>query len=538
MTVPALQHFDVVVVGAGFTGLYAIHKCREKNLSVKVFEAGTGVGGTWYWNRYPGARTDSESYIYQFWFSDELLKEWNWSERFPPQAETERYLNFVADKFDLRRDIQFRSRVSRTAWDEANKYWVVETETGEKVTAQFLLMGAGGLSAPVKPDIPGVDSFKGECFHTARWPHEPVQFAGKRVGIIGTGATGIQVIQTIGDQCGHLSVFQRTAVYTIPMKNPKFDDAERARWRAEYPRLRESLHKTFSGFDFEFDQRKFFDIPPVERKVAMEQLWEDGSLMFWIGSFAEVFSDEKVNAEFSDFVKAKIRARVKDPVKAELMTPKGFGFGTRRVPLEWGYYDMINRDDVDVVDVTADPIAAITETGVTLTSGKQIALDILIFATGFDASTGALTRIDIRGRNGVGLKESWEDHIHTFIGMSVYGFPNFFMGGMPPMSPGAAFCNVPTCVQQQVDWISDCITHVRDSGHEVIEPTEQADDKWVAHHDEVANATLVPRTKSWYMGTNIAGKQRSLIVYAGGVGPYRDLCNDVAAKGYEGMALS
>ena len=528
---------DAVVVGAGFAGMYALHKLRDQGLQVQVFEAGTGVGGTWYWNRYPGARVDSQAYIYQYWFSEDLLNEWNWSERFPAQAETERYLNHVADKFDLRRDIQFKTRVTGASYDESTQRWTVATDDGQTVSAQFLIMGTGGLSVPLVPPFPGAERFKGRIIHTAQWPKEGLDLKGKRVGVIGTAATGIQVIQTIAGEVGHLTVFQRTANYTIPMRNPKYDDAARAELRAQYPALKQRVQGTFAGFDFDFDSRDFLTLSPEERHSRMQELWDDGSLSFWIGSFQGVFFDEKVNAEFSEFVRQRIRARINDPKVADMLVPADHGFGTRRVPLETKYYEAFNRDNVKLVDIRATPIECLTEVGIKTSAGLH-ELDILIFATGFDAGTGALTKADIRGRDGVLLRDAWEaDGVRTTMGLQVHGYPNLFMT-MAPFSPAAAFCNVPTCVQQQVDWISECIQFVRDQGRRSIEPSAEAEAKWVAHHDELANMMLISKTNSWYMGSNVVGKPRRLLAYAGGVANYRQACDEVKARGYEGFVTA
>jgi len=531
----AAQDFDVIVVGAGVSGLYALHHLRERGLRVRVIEAGTGVGGTWYWNRYPGARTDSQSEVYQYWFSDELLAEWNWSERFPPQAETERYLNYVADKFGLRRDIRFETRVNAAAWDEAGACWHITTDQGEKLSAQFFLMCTGGLSTPVFPPYPGREDFKGELYHTAQWPRTPVAFAGKHVGVIGTAATGIQVIQTIADKVGALSVFQRTPNYTIPMRNPQHDDATRAAVKARYPQIRHRVHDTFAGFEYDFQPTAFAELSDAERVRVLEDLWADGSLNFWIGSFREVFTDRDVNHFISEFVRNKIRVRVEDPKLAEKLVPTTYGFGTRRVPLETKYYEAYNRDNVKLIDINETPIERITANGVQ-TSAGLIELDMLIFATGFDAGTGALTGVDIRGRTGQSLKELWSKGLRSTLGMQVHGYPNLFMT-MAPMSPAAAFCNVPTCSQQQVDWIADAIMYTREHG-KTIDPTAELEATWVAHHDEVANMTLVPSSNSWYMGANIEGKERRLLAYAGGANNYRIACDDVKQKGFEGFKVA
>ncbi|KQW66090.1 NAD(P)/FAD-dependent oxidoreductase [Methylibium sp. Root1272] len=533
----APKQVDAVVVGAGFAGMYALYKLREQGLRVQVYEAGTGVGGTWYWNRYPGARVDSQAYIYQYWFSKELLAEWDWSERFPAQDETERYLNHVADRFDLRKDIQFKTRVTAASYDEASQRWTITTDDGQSVSAQYFIMGTGGLSVPMLPALPGIENFKGRIVHTAQWPREGVDLKGKRVGIIGTGATGIQVIQTIASEVGHLTVFQRTPNYTIPMRNPKYDDAARAELRGQYPMLKERVQHTFAGFDYDFEDRNFFDVAPEERQRTLQRLWDDGSLNFWIGGFREVFFDEKVNAEFSDFVRQRIRERIKDPKVADKLVPQDYGFGTRRVPLETKYYEAFNRDNVLLVDTKATPMEEVTEKGIRTAAGLH-ELDILICATGFDAGTGALTKVDIRGRDGVLLRDAWaQDGVRTTMGLQVHGYPNLFMT-MAPFSPAAAFCNVPTCLQQQVDWIADCIGFVRDQGRHSIEPSAEAEAKWVAHHDELANLTLVPKTNSWYMGSNVKGKPRRLLAYAGGVGTYRAKCDEVKASGYEGFVTA
>jgi acetone monooxygenase (methyl acetate-forming) len=530
-----MKDLDVIVIGAGFTGLYALYSLRARGLEVRAFEAGGGAGGTWYWNRYPGARTDSPSYLYQFWFSDELLDEWDWSERFPAQEETERYLNFVADKFDLRKDVQFNTRVTTAEYDEAAGCWTITTEGGEQLSAQFLVMGTGVLTKIVLPDIPGRDDFEGEWYHTANWPKGPVDFDGKRVGVFGTGATGIQVIQTIASQVGHLTVFQRTPTYTIPIRNPRFDDAARTELRARYPEMRECVHHTFAGFDFTFDPRSIFELPEEERRKLMEELWADGSLRFWVGSFVDVLTERAANDVFSEFVREKIRARIDDPEVAAKLIPTGYAFGTRRVPLENNYYEAFNRDNVALVDLKEAPVERITPRGVTTTAGDH-ELDMIIYATGFDAATGALTQMDIRGRNGALLREIWADDIRSFMGLQVHGYPNMFMVN-GPLSPAAAFCNAPTCIQQQVDWITDCIAYVRGKDHRSIEPTVEAESGWVEHSDELASQTLFPSTDSWYMGANIEGKSRRLLAYVGGVGVYRELCDEVKAKGYDAFEL-
>ncbi|MEM8660353.1 MAG: NAD(P)/FAD-dependent oxidoreductase [Pseudomonadota bacterium] len=527
----AEKEYDAVVVGAGFTGLYQLYKLRQQGVSAIALEAGTGVGGTWYWNRYPGARTDSESKVYQYWFSDELLEEWDWSERFPAQEETERYLNYVADKFDLKRDIQFNSRVASAVYDEDAKRWTITTESGERYKSQFFIMGAGGLSVPSIPEFPGLDTFEGIKLHTSRWPREGIDLKGKRVGIVGTGATAIQVIQTIADQVGSLTVFQRRPNWACPMVNPELSDNDRSALRAEYPEIKVQVNKTFGGHFWDSDETPFFDVDKDVREARMRELWDDGSLRFWVGSYADVFTDDEVSRVFSDFAAQRIRERVTDPEVAEKLIPTDHQFGTRRVPLETNYYEAYNRENVHLVNLPDDPIDHIDATGIATRSGHHD-LDILIFATGFDAGTGAITAIDILGRDGRSLRKEWaENGVNTYMGLQINGFPNMFMV-MGPLSPAAAFCNVPTCLQQQVDWISDCVSFVRNKGSEAIEPTAEAETAWGEHHDELAAEALVTKTDSWYTGANIEGKPRRLLAYIGGVPDYQEHCDKERDSGY------
>ena len=529
------QDFDAIVIGAGIAGLYQLYRLREMGLKARAFDMASEVGGTWYWNRYPGARVDSQSYVYQYWFSDELLEEWDWSERFPAQAETERYLNHVADKFALRKDIQFNTRITHAHWDEATRRWTVQSEAGECYTARYFVSCSGMLSAPVVPPFPGHERFKGQIAHTARWPREGLALAGKRVGVIGTGATGIQVIQTIASEVAELKVFQRTAQYAVPMRNDHYDASAFAQWRARYPQIREKVHHTFAGFGFDFELPPYRSLSATQRREALETLWADGSLSFWVGGFTETLVDEDINQEISEFVRAKIRARIKDPAVAALLVPSTYGFGTYRVPLESGYFDAFNRDNVELIDVHATPIERFTENGLVV-NGREFELDVVILATGFDAGTGALSRMDIHGRDGRSLTELWRKDIRSTLGLQVHGFPNLFtVAG--PLAPSTAFCNMATCLQQQVDWVSDCIAYLRAHDKAVIEPTIEKENEWVTHHDEVANATLVVRANSWYVGANIEGKPRRLLSYIGGVGNYRTFCDEAKANGYAGFEL-
>ena len=529
--------FDAVVIGAGVAGLYQVYRLREMGMSVQGFEAGSGVGGTWYWNRYPGARFDSEAEIYQYWFDEAMFKNWQPTERFPAQPETERWLNYVADRTDLRKHFRFDTRVTAARYDEAKRQWAITTDAGDTVTARFLICCTGMLSAPLTSVFPGQETFRGEIYHTARWPKERVEFVGKRVGVVGTGATGIQVIQTIAPQVGHLKVFLRTPQYVIPMRNPKYSPADWAKQGERFAQIRDRVANTFSGFEYNFDNGAWADLTPAQRTEVLERLWADGSLALWLASFAEMFFDEKVNDVVSEFVREKMRARIKDPALCEKLIPTTYGFGTHRVPLESNYLEVFHQPNVEIVDVKQAPIERIVPEGVMTADGKVHELDILVLATGFDAGSGALTRIDIRGREGRSLKEEWGQEIRTTMGLQVHGYPNMFTTGAP-LAPSAALCNMTTCLQQQVDWITACIRSMRDKGQQVIEPSKALQDQWVAHHDETANKTLVVKTDSWYMGTNVAGKPRRLLSYIGGVGTYRQKCDEVAASGYRGFTFA
>jgi acetone monooxygenase len=532
----AAVEFDAIVVGAGVAGLYQLYLLRGMGLKVRLFDGASNVGGTWYWNRYPGARVDSPSYVYQYWFSDEILAEWDWSERFPAQPEIERYLNFVADRCDLRKDIQFKTLITAADYDQAGKRWMVTTDCGDTVSTRFLVSCTGMLSTPIAPRFPGRETFRGAVVHTARWPKEGVELAGKRVGVIGTGATGMQVIQTIASEVSHLTVFQRTAQYAIPMRNPRFTDVDRAAYRAQYPELKKQVQSTFAGFDADLDPRAYRDLSPEERTAALEALWADGSLSFWIGSFREIFTDADINEEISAFVRKKIRARVNDAKIAATLMPTTHGFGLHRVPLETQYFEAYNRDNVELVDVSHAPIVAFTERGLKTKAGEYD-LDVIILATGFDAGTGSLARMNIHGRDGRSLAAQWQQDIRSTLGLQVHGYPNLFtVAG--PLAPSTAFCNMTTCLQHQVEWITDCIHYVRDHGGATIEPTEEKEAEWVAHHDEVANGTLLVKTNSWYMGANVEGKPRRLLSYIGGVGAYRQRCEEIKASGYKGFMIN
>ncbi|MGJ4945456.1 flavin-containing monooxygenase [Bradyrhizobium sp. HKCCYLS1011] len=525
---------DAVVVGAGVAGLYQLYRLREQGLTVRAFDAASGVGGTWYWNRYPGARFDSESYIYQYLFSEELYKGWSWSERFPGQPEIERWLNYVADRLDLRKDIQFGTAIVSAHFDDATQRWRVTTDQGDVVDTQFIITCCGMLSAP-HVSFPGQDTFGGQVFHTARWPAQPVDFAGKRVGIVGNGATGIQVIQTIASEVGHLKVFMRTPQYIIPMKNPKYGAADAEAYKSKFKHFVERLPHTFTGFEYDFEHA-WAALTAERRREVLEDCWSDGSLKLWISSFAELFFDDAVNGEISEFVREKMRKRLKDPKLCDLLIPQDYGFGTHRVPLEQNFLEAFHRPNVEIVEVKNNPIECVTREGIQLADGTVHELDMIILATGFDAGSGAVMRIDVRGRGGRSLKDEWSRDIRTTMGLQIHGYPNLFTTAVP-LAPSAALCNMTTCLQQQVEWIDDCIRYVRANSLAVVEPTKETQDAWVAHHDEVANATLIAKTNSWYLGSNVKGKPRRVLSYCGGVGAYRQKCDEVAASGYQGFAM-
>jgi cation diffusion facilitator CzcD-associated flavoprotein CzcO len=535
-TAPA-GHYDAVIIGAGMAGLYQLYRLRQLGLSVRVLEAGDGVGGTWYWNRYPGARFDSESYTYGYSFSDELLQEWEWSEHFAAQPETLRYVNFVADTFDLRRDIQFESRVIAAAWDDAGNWWDVEVENGTRTRAQFLITAIGPLSAPVMPNIEGVDTFRGAAFHTGRWPHDPVDFTGKRVAVIGTGATGVQVIQEVAKTAGHLTVFQRTPNYCAPLHNRPIDAETQRTIKASYPEIFARCRESHGCFIHTADPRKAMAVSAEEREAFYEKLYGEPGFGIWMGNFRDILIDPAANETISEFIRRKIRERVKDPEVAEKLIPRDHGFGTRRVPLETNYYEVYNQANVRLVDLRETPIALITPTGIQ-TSAAHYEFDIIVYATGFDAITGSFDRIDIRGAGGQRLRDKWADGPRTYLGLQVAGFPNLLTLVGPHNA--ATFCNIPRCIEQNVEWVTDLIRYMRDKRYTRVVPTVEAEDAWTAHVHETAARMLFTRVDSWFMGinTNLPGKnKRTFLLYSGGAPVYRQKCDEAAANGYEGFVL-
>jgi acetone monooxygenase len=531
---------DAMVIGSGVAGLYQLHRLREMGLKVRAYDTASGVGGTWYWNRYPGARFDSQAEIYQYWFSEELYKSWQPTERFPAQPETEEWLNYVADRLDLRKDIQLSTRIVSAHYCEEKGRWNVTTEAGETINTQYLIACCGMLSAPLTDRFPGQSSFRGGIHHTGLWPKEGVDLKGKRVAVIGTGATGIQVIQTIAPQVGSMKVFVRTPQYVIPMRNPKYSKEDWEKWGSRFHELKKRVRETFAGFDYDFDAGPWAEKTPEERLAVLEKLWEDGSLALWLASFPEMFVDEQVSEAVSAFVREKMRERLQSkPELCDLLIPSSadYGFGTHRVPLENKYLEVYLQDNVEAVDCKKAPIEKIVPEGIQTADGKVHEVDIIIMAVGFDAGSGALSRIDIRGRNHRSLKEQWQQEIRTAMGLQIHGYPNLFTTGAP-LAPSAALCNMTTCLQQQVDWITGCIDFSRQHGKHTVEATKDFEDSWVQHHDEVAAKTLVVKTDSWYMGSNVDGKPRRLISYIGGAGNYHRRCDEIAAEGYPGFAMA
>ena len=529
------EAYDVVVVGAGFAGMYMLHRLRGLGLSARVYEQGSGVGGTWYWNRYPGARCDVESMQYSYSFSDELQQDWDWSERYAPQPEILKYANHVADRFNLRPDIQFNTRVDRAVFDEAANIWQVATSDGKTATARFVVLATGCLSNARMPDIKGLDRFKGKVYHTGHWPHDPVEFTGLRVGVIGTGSSGIQSVPVIAEQASHLTVFQRTANFSIPARNAKLTAEERERFRTNYPEIRRfAREEARNGIYTDLPDRGALDDGDNERRARYEQRWQRGGLTF-MSVYNNLVLDKAANDTAANFVREKIAEIVKDPQTAKLLQPDNHPIGSKRICVDSDYFATFNRANVTLVDIRSNPIEQILPNAVRA-GGKDYEVDALVLATGFDAMTGSVAKIDISGRQGQTLNQKWAEGPKTYLGLMSVGFPNLFVI-TGPGSP-SVLSNMIVSIEQHVDWITDCISFMRDRGFEAMEATKDAEDKWVAHVNEVAYTTLYPQANSWYMGANIPGKPRIFMPYIGGVGAYRQICNDVAAKGYEGFAMT
>lgn len=527
--------FDALIVGAGFSGLYQLHCLRDRlGMKARVLEAADGVGGTWYWNRYPGARCDSESHSYCFYFSSELVDEWEWSERYPQQPEVMRYLNFVADRLDLKRDIQFKARVTVARYDEAANLWRVATEGGEEYSARFLIAAVGCLSSANVPDIPGLESFQGAWYHTGKWPHDGVDFTGKRVGQIGTGSTGIQAAPVIAETARHPTIFQRTPNYSVPARNKPLAADFREWVRKNKREIRDTMRDTPNGHPFRIVKRKAFDVSDEERRRIYEEAWEVGGLRFR-GNFQDLLVDKAANDTAAEFIKNKIRETVKDPKTAEVLADIDHPYAAKRPPIDTGYFEIFNRDNVDLVNIRANLIERITPKGIK-TRDREYELDIIVFATGFDAMTGSLLRMGIMGRDGLSLNDAWAAGPHTYLGLQVPGFPNLFtITG--PGSP-SVLCNMPVAIEQHVEWITDCIARMRTHDIATIEATPAATEDWVAHVNAAANATLLPQVPhSWYLGANVPGKPQVFMPYTGGMTRYRAICDHIAAQGYAGFAF-
>jgi cation diffusion facilitator CzcD-associated flavoprotein CzcO len=541
MTDATTQHgdadYDVLIIGAGISGMFMLHRLRELGMTTRVLEAGMDVGGTWYWNRYPGARYDSESYSYGYSFSEELLDEWQWSEHFAAQPESLRYCNFVADRFDLRRDMEFNAKVKSAHFDDAANLWTLETEDGTRRTGRFLITAIGVFAKPMMPAIDGIDSFQGEAYHTGTWPHEQVAFEGKRVAVIGTGATGVQAIQEIAKTAEQLTVFQRTPNWCAPLHNGPITEEQQRDIRERYPEIFAKCRASYAGFMHDSDRRRALQTAEAEREAFYEKLYGEPGFGIWMGNFRDVLVDEEANETISAFVARKIRERVDDPAIAEKLVPTNHGFGTRRVPMETKYYEVYNQDNVRLVDLHETPIERITPSGIE-TSAESLDFDMIVFATGFDAVTGGSQQIDIRGSGGRALQDKWADGIRTFLGLQIEGFPNMFTLVGPHNA--ASFCNIPRCIEQNVEWMSDLMAHVKDKGINRVEPTADAEAEWTAHVHLMADRMLFSKTNSWFTGinSNIEGRDtRSVLLYAGGAPGYRDKCDEVAAAGYRGMVL-
>ncbi|MDZ4375097.1 MAG: NAD(P)/FAD-dependent oxidoreductase [Phenylobacterium sp.] len=526
---------DAVIVGAGFSGLYMLHKLRGQGLNCRVIEAGTGVGGTWYWNRYPGARVDIESQEYSYSFSPELDDEWVWSERYATQPELLDYLNHVADRFELRPDIQLETRVISAHFDEAANRWTVTTDRGDTLSARYCVMATGCLSVPNTPDFPGMDRFKGPSWHTGDWPRGGVDFSGQRVGVIGTGSSAIQSIPIIADQAAQVTVFQRTPNFSVPAHNGPVAAEVVEDWRANRAQRRAEARETaFAIRMVQPREQPALEARPDERRAEYEARWATGGFAL-LGAYGDLTGDLAANATAADFVRDKIRSIVKDPVVAEALSPKTFPIGAKRLCVDTGYYATFNRETVSLVDLTAEPIVEIVPEGIRTTAGVH-EVDAIVYAIGFDAMTGALGRIDIRGRGGVPLSDAWSEGPRTYLGLAIAGFPNLFIV-TGPGSP-SVLCNMAVAIEQHVEWISDCIAWLGERQMGAIEAAADAQDAWVAHVNEVAAPTVFPLANSWYMGANVPGKPQVFMPYIGGFPVYRDKCQEVATSGYAGFILT
>lgn len=526
---------DVVIVGAGFAGLYMLYRLRGLGFSTRVYEGESDIGGTWYMNRYPGARCDVESMQYSYSFSNDLQQEWNWSEKFATQPEILSYINHVADRFDLRKDIRLETRIASARFDAMTNEWLLVTEDGETIRARFCIMATGCLSAARLPDIPGLGSFGGDLYHTGDWPKDEPDLSGKSVGVIGTGSSGIQAIPEIAKRCGHLFVFQRTPTFSVPARNAALSADEINHWKSSYPELRAKAREVSqTGSLFKVPKKSAMDVSEAEREELYQESWRVGGPNFAY-TFNDLILDEQSNATAADFVRARIRETVKDPIVAESLVPGGFPIFAKRICVDTDYYETFNRPNVTLVDLRKAPIVEVTPSGLRITE-RDYDLDVIVLATGFDAITGALSRIDIEGPDGAMLRDKWADSPSAYLGIMTYGFPNLF-AITGPGSP-SVLSNVIVSIEQHVDWISTCLDTLRRQGATRIEPTAAAESEWMLGVKEAADATLYPRAASWYMGANVPGKPRVFMPYVGGVNKYRRVIEAIAANGYTGFDLS
>ena len=531
-----LQTVDAIIIGAGFSGMYQLHSLRDKlGMTAKVIERAGGVGGTWYWNRYPGARCDSESHSYMFYFSEELVQEWNWSERFPQQPELLRYLNFVADKLNLRSDIKLNTTMTKAQFDSATNRWLVQTDRGEQFSAQFLITAVGCLSSANVPKIDGLTDFKGQWYHTGEWPQNGVDFTDKRVAVIGTGSTGIQAIPVIAEQAKHLTVFQRTANYSLPARHHPLSDDFKKYAKEHAADIYKIMTSNTNGHAFYVEDRSALNTPAEVRNKTYEEKWAMGGFQFR-AAYNDLLTDEAANKTAADFIRDKIRGIVKDPKVGELLSDIDHPFAAKRPPVDANYFETYNRENVTLVDLRSNPIEKITARGLT-TKKQEYEFDIIVFATGFDALTGSLVKMNIVGRNQRSLKEYWDAGPRTNLGLQIPGFPNLFMI-TGPGSP-SVLCNMPPAIEQHVNWITACIRNMKEKGLQCIETNEAASDAWQLEVDRVANETLLPKVKhSWYLGANVPGKPQIFMPYAGGLAQYRQICEQVVSDGYRGFQLN
>ena len=525
---------DVLVVGAGFAGLRALHTLRERGMSVAVLEAGDDVGGVWHWNRYPGARCDVESYDYSYSFSPELEQEWRWSERYATQPEILRYVHHVADRFDLRRDVHLNTRMTRAEWDEPAARWTVTTEAGDHWHARFVIMATGQLSVTKSPSLPGIEQFSGEVHHTARWPREPVSFIGKRVGIIGTGSSGMQMIPIVAREADHLTVFQRTPNFSVPATNASLSDERDAEVKAAYSTRREAARNSPTGLSVPINKQSALDVTDEDRQASYEHAWTRAGFGFGL-TYYDILRDQRANDTAADFIRSKIASIVQDPDTRDRLTPRDFPFAAKRPSVDSGYFETFNRDNVTLADLRADPIQDVTAAGIRTRDGAVHELDMIVFATGFDALTGSLLRPEIVGRGGRTLRQKWSTGPATYLGVMVSEFPNLFIIAGPG-SP-SLLSNVLLSTEQHVDWIADLLTHLCKQGLDAVEPTAAAETGWVEHVNERAQETLYPRAASYYNGDEVPGKPRVFMPYVGGVRGYRRILERVVADGYDGFTL-